>query len=248
MRFAQNLKIFSDCLSYISGADSRKIYDFGKSRANYYVQTGRTKLEEMRKEIISSSKHAKDIQKVSRILQALDRIEELYDQKDIEQIRKLVDRIAEDYAGLEFGQEKSQEPLLDLKALPANIEGELKEDLSELQKCFGSGCYRASIILCGRMLEIALHHLYFEKTGNDLLETAPGIGLGKVIAKLAEKGIDMGPGINEQVHLINKVRVCSVHKKKEPFSPSREQTHAMILYTQDILNRMFKRDKEDSQR
>lgn len=127
--------------------------------------------------------------------------------------------------------------------LPANIPPEIRTDvfadLSEMEKCFNSGCYRACTIICGRIIETCLHRKYYEVTGMDLLEKNPGIGLGKLIAKMSEKEIKLDPGLTQQIHLINQVRIYSVHKKSESFSPSKEQSYAMILYTLDVMEKLF---------
>ncbi len=73
------------------------------------------------------------------------------------------------------------------------------------------------------------------------MEKSPGIGLGNLIAKLKDKGVMVDPALTNQIHLINQVRVFSVHKKKEPFNPSEQQTHAMVLYTLDVLERIFEK-------
>ena len=75
---------------------------------------------------------------------------------------------------------------------------------------------------------------------NDLLEKAPGTGLGNLIAKLSEKGIKLDPGLTNQIHLINQVRVFSVHTKQDAFVPSKNQSQAIVLYTLDILEKLFK--------
>jgi len=123
--------------------------------------------------------------------------------------------------------------------VPADIYPEVEADMKEMEQCFNSGCYRSSVILCGRVLETALHRKYYETTGLDILETQPGIGLGKLIAKLHEKGVRFDPGLNEQIHLINQARISSVHKKKQVFYPSNSQARAMILYTLDVMNKIF---------
>ena len=125
------------------------------------------------------------------------------------------------------------------KNIPAEISSEIAADLNELEKAFTSQCYRAATILCGRILETCLHRKYYEITGNDILEKNPGIGLGKLIAKLAEREVVFDPGLTQQIHLVNQVRIHSVHVKKESFHPSPQQTHAMILYTLDVVERMF---------
>ncbi len=123
--------------------------------------------------------------------------------------------------------------------LPSDIKGEVLADINEVQLCMKSGCFRSAVILCGRIMETALHRKYYDATGQDLLEKAPGTGLGNLIAKLAEKGVKLDPGLPNQIHLINQVRVYSVHTKKEPFSPSKNQAEAIVLYTLDILDKLF---------
>ena len=125
--------------------------------------------------------------------------------------------------------------------LPLDIRDEVFADFEEVHKCHTAACYRSVVILCGRLLETALHRKYYEATGNDLLEKAPGIGLGNLIAKLNEKKIALDPALSNQIHLINQVRVFSVHKKNTPFNPSKEQAQAIILYTIDVFNKLFER-------
>ncbi len=125
------------------------------------------------------------------------------------------------------------------KNIPAEIRPDVSSDLRELEKAYNSGCFRASAILCGRVLETCLHRKYYEATGKDILEKNPGIGLGKLIAKLSEKDVRFDPGLTQQIHLINQVRISSVHVKRESFYPSAQQSYAMILYTADIIGKMF---------
>lgn len=125
-------------------------------------------------------------------------------------------------------------------SLPADIRDEIAADIQEIEKCISANCYRSAVILCGRIMETALHRKYFDATGNDLLEKAPGIGLGSLIAKLNDKGVRLDPGLPNQIHLINQVRIFSVHKKQHPFKPSKSQTEAIVLYTIDILEKLFK--------
>lgn len=123
--------------------------------------------------------------------------------------------------------------------LPAEIREDIEMDIEELERCFSSDCLRSAVILCGRILETALHRKYYDKTGVDLLEKSPGIGLGKIIAKLREKDVELDPGITQQVHLINQIRVHSVHKKSDNFVPTKNQAQAIMLYTMDILERLY---------
>jgi len=124
--------------------------------------------------------------------------------------------------------------------LPSDIRDDMASDIAEMQRCFNAGCYRSTTILCGRILETALHRKYFEVTGKDILETNPGIGLGTLIAKLNDKKVEFDPGLTQQIHLINQVRIFSVHKKQNAFTPSTAQANAMVLYTMDVLEKMFR--------
>lgn len=123
--------------------------------------------------------------------------------------------------------------------VPLEIKEEILSDLNEAKINISSSSYRSAIILCGRALEVALHRKYYDVTKNDLLETSPNIGLGKLIAKLKEKNIFDDSGITQQIHLINNVRISSVHKKQTFVKPTYEQANAIFLYTLDILNKLY---------
>jgi hypothetical protein len=128
---------------------------------------------------------------------------------------------------------------LKIPTFPSEIKSDMMDDIREMQRCFSAGCYRACAIICGRLLEMALHRKYFDSTGQDILEKNPGIGLGTLIAKMKEKNIELDPALTQQIHLINQVRVFSVHVKQESFYPSKEQGLAIMLYTMDTLNKLF---------
>ncbi|MGB9708234.1 MAG: hypothetical protein ACPLXC_02840 [Candidatus Pacearchaeota archaeon] len=127
-----------------------------------------------------------------------------------------------------------------LPLVPREIYAEVKASFDELLKCYEHNCHRSVIILCGRILEIALHRKYFEVTQQDLLEKSPDIGLGNLILKFKDKGIPLDPGLSNQIHLINQLRIASVHKRKQVFNPTKNQTHAAILYTIDTLKKLFR--------
>lgn len=125
------------------------------------------------------------------------------------------------------------------KIVPSDLREELTADVEEIKRCLQNECYRAAIILCGKILEVTLHRVYYDATGMDLLEKAPGTGLGNLLAKITEKGIQIDPGLPNQIHVINQLRVHSVHAKKEPFTPSKEQAHAIYLYTIDVVKKLL---------
>lgn len=146
--------------------------------------------------------------------------------------------ILEDLSDIEIEKSKGVKFLNKIN-FPEDIKEFMDADIDEVEKTLNAGCYRSSIIICGRLLETALHRKFFEKTGTDILEKHPEIGLGKIIAKLEELNVQMPPGLTQQIHLINQARIHSVHKKKEAFLPSREQAYAVILFTVDVLKKLF---------
>jgi len=193
---------------------TKKLFDFRQNKEDYI----RASLSNSMKELKSSAWALSEIYNI---------------------MLSCLEDIAEITALLKSGAVKEDELNFYMPELPSSIEPDVMADIRELKRCFNAKCYRSSTILCGRILETALHRKYFEATNKDILETSPGIGLGNLIAKLNNK-IEFDPGIKDQIHLINKVRISSVHKKKEAFFPTKQQAYAIILYTLDILKKLFK--------
>ncbi|MEA3378702.1 MAG: hypothetical protein U9Q69_03610 [Nanoarchaeota archaeon] len=168
-------------------------------------------------------------------------------------IIKLIKQLKEDMASENFQEVASiikeirsllpvqnKEFSFELKtAMPKEIKSEIYADLNEMNRCYHAECYRSAVIICGRLMETSLHRKYFEATGKDLLEKSPGIGLGKLIAKLMEAQVPLIPGLTQQIHLINQLRIFSVHTKQSAFYPTKAQANAIILYTLDAIKQLF---------
>jgi len=163
-------------------------------------------------------------------------VQQLQVTQDIDKLDKITDELLE----LATDDDQPAPSVFTKKPrLPFEIFEDVQADLDEIKRCMDSQCYRSAVILCGRVLETALHRKHFEVTQNDLLEKSPGIGLGNLIAKLAENNVKLDPGIGNQIHLINQVRVHSVHQKQDAFRPSQAQAQAIVLYTLDIIEKLF---------
>ncbi|HIJ99780.1 TPA: hypothetical protein H1011_03075 [archaeon] len=174
------------------------------------------------------------------VLQILTTISELSKKTGDAQLLKILNRLEDLSSSLKLGAGSEKTPLFtDIPDIPEDVRADIVADLNEIRKSFEAGCNRAGVIMCGRVLETALLRKYYEATGIDLMETSPGIGLGKIIAKLTERDIRFDPGLTQQIHLINQVRISSVHTKKDSFYPSKGQTQAMILYTLDVIRKLF---------
>ena len=213
---------------------SSDILDYKQKRDEYNARIIRAKVRLVESGIRELSSWV-DVKDYSKLVEEAEKLKQLVSGNEIKEASLTASRILDILEGL---PKKPQEFRINVK-LPNEIKQEVEADLNEAKNCFRNGLYRSCIILCGRILEIALHRKYYEITNNDLLEKAPGIGLGNLVARLSECDVKIDPAIMQQIHLINQVRVFSVHKKQEPFKPTKEQTQAIMLYTLDIVNRLW---------
>lgn len=204
--------------------------DFKRNQDDYFRNAVYTAIRFLEKDVSDLGSVPPENMQDAEQIKALS--EKLALTSDVSELKLIVEHIAELAARIKLPKKAGIR-------IPFDIKADIAADLAELQKCYGAGCYRSAVILCGRLLETALHRKYFEATGNDLLEKSPGIGLGNLIAKLKENNVELDPGLSNQIHLINQVRVHSVHQKKDLFTPSKEQAHAILLYTMNILERLF---------
>lgn len=207
-----------------------KLDDFKDKKAEYYKKTVEGQIKKLQN---------LDLRKCldrARAKELIEQISNFYEQKKIIEIIPLAQELSKIRISYDAPEKRIS---FTITNMPDEIRDEVNADLRELEKCFANECFRSSIILCGRILETALHRKYYEISGRDILETSPGIGLGNLVAKLKEMNFDFDPGISEQIHLINQVRIYSVHKKQNAFNPSREQAQAIVLYTSDVVKRMF---------
>ncbi len=162
-------------------------------------------------------------------------VQEMQITQDLEQLGKLADELLE----IVVNEQPQGSFVVKNPRVPFEIHDDMQADIEEIRKCMENKCYRSAVILCGRILETALHRKYYEATGNDLLEKSPGLGLGSLVAKLSELGIKLDPALGNQIHLINQVRIHSVHQKNDAFKPNQSQAQAIVLYTMDVLEKLF---------
>ncbi|MDD5086732.1 MAG: DUF4145 domain-containing protein [Candidatus Nanoarchaeia archaeon] len=219
-----------------------KIFDFSQNKTNYLKNSLLNSVKQFNNSAWSLCRihnlNKSNEKTIIEILELSTEAEQKYNMLNFEDSLSCIERVEEKILVLKSGMQNQENIEFNVPSLPSSIESEVKADVRELKRCFDAGCYRSATILCGRILETALHRKYYEVTGNDILETSPGIGLGNLIGKLNDK-IDFDPALKDQIHLINKVRISSVHKKKDVFFPTRQQAYAITLYTLDILKKLF---------
>jgi hypothetical protein len=216
-------------------------FDFKKREQEYYkklLETGMRKVKANLAEglLYGKEKHRQDLDIIKKNIELIEEKIKLGD---------LLEAISIICSTRDIPDIKVEKPLFETKSfflphVPREIYYETKSNFDEITICFENRCYRAATILCGKILEVALHRKYFEVTGKDMLEKAPSIGLGNMLVRLKEAGIIIEPGLSNQIHIINQLRVATVHKKVSHFVPSRAQCQATILYTLDALKKLFR--------
>jgi hypothetical protein len=250
MNIKKEIKDFENTLKTINSKkifsqEKYKLFDFKKKEQEYYRKELKSNLEKIRTALETLPNYGKETlftQKIKSLLLDFEAVIDInkVDQNIIDKALLSSEKISELLDVLPEVKEKEKKEFLELPKIPKEIYLEVQANFDELVTCFNNKCYRSSLILCGKILEIALHRKYFEITGKDLLEKSPDIGLGNLLAKMREQGIELDPGLPQQIHLINQLRVFSVHKKVQIFLPSKEQSQATILYTLDVLKKLFK--------
>ena len=214
------------------------VFDYDKAKNETLQRTVPRYIKTIQEKAKRSASYLKG-KPLSQLLQLSTELEIGMTNNDVKGLSNKVEEIVDLLA--EVGDDEgTQTTVATSEYLPKEIKEEIIADVNEMQKCFENGCYRSVVILCGRILEIALNRKAFEVTNVDYLEKSPGMGLGKIIAKLREHDVQLDPGLTQQVHLINQIRVFSVHQKQEPFNPSENQAKAMMLYTMDVLEKLYK--------
>ena len=214
----------------ISSEHFEESFDYKKMEQGYWIKRLHQSLEKV--ENLLMSEKALNASFVKKFKEVKKKIEK----NELEKAIKALDEII---SACPRSESKKVKEEFVLPFVPYVIYDEIKTCFDEMLRCYENNCYRSALILCGRILEIALHQKYYEVTKVNLLEKAPDIGLGRLVERLRNKNIVLDPAISNQIHLINQLRIASVHKRKEPFVPTKQQTKAAILYTLDILKKLF---------
>jgi hypothetical protein len=127
---------------------------------------------------------------------------------------------------------------IDLELIPFEIRTDIAADIDEIKKCYSSGAYRAAIVFCGRMLEIALARKYFEKTHVDPIKQK--WTLGRLINESKKKIGIFQPGLDSLCETINKVRIPSIHRVREGiYLPTPQDVVGVFHLVQSVLQKLW---------
>jgi hypothetical protein len=125
---------------------------------------------------------------------------------------------------------------LNLDRIPSEIRAEIAEDVGEVVKCYSVGAYRAAIVFCGRIIEVALARKYYESTGIDPIEKK--WTLGQLLNECRKK-LELPPALDDACKMVNKVRVYSVHKKKGVYLMGPHDVLAAFYFVQSIVEKLW---------
>ena len=216
-------------------------FDFRKREREYYSKEIEKSMKRIEALLSESFVSANPVEKVNliKVNEQVKEMKKIINARNFLESVVLIEQIFDAVPNIHISEDDLPKSEFMLPHIPRDIYSEVKSSFDELLKCYEHNCYRSSLILCGRILEIALHKKYSEVTGYDLLEKSPDIGLGNLVLKFKEKNIPLDPGLSNQIHLINLLRIASVHKKKQNFSPTKTQAQATILYMLDTLKKLF---------
>lgn len=218
-------------------------FDFKKKEREYYlneVSSALKRFEAVLSESFVSSGKGSERAELAKVADKVREFKAEIRKKNFAGAFKMINSTLEICPSIKISDADLPKSDFFLPKVPRDIYVEIKASFDELVKCYEHSCYRSALILCGRILELALHYKYLKVTGRDLLEKAPDIGLGSLVLRFKDKNISLDPGLSNQIHLINQLRIASVHKKKQSFNPTKAQSKATILYTLDTLKKLFK--------
>ena len=238
-QMVQDLKFLSQHNLSLIIAKSAAVYNFQETREQQVQNSVRNSVKAMMAAVkgvepeILAQTRLEDLIKDMELSFNRNRTEDLLLQAD--HLASVL-AAAQDHLNSQAGRTKTvQRP----RNIPSAIMEEVNSDIEEIEKAYKAGCYRSTVILCERIIEICLHRKAFEVTGNDYLEKNPGIGTDKLVALLREKKVEFDTAFLQQTAVMSKVKASSVHARQQSFKPTKEQAQEAILFTFDAVNKLF---------
>ncbi len=114
------------------------------------------------------------------------------------------------------------------------VREDIQHDLAELRACIASDLPRATLAMCGRVVENSLRLTFFRETGAELPEDAT---VGRMIARIREERLYVDPGLKNAWNIINAQRIVGVHAKEGHPIPSRVMVLCVAYATVESVER-----------
>lgn len=115
------------------------------------------------------------------------------------------------------------------------FEHDVGRDLAELRSCLNVNAYRASLAMCGRILELSLKTL-LQRAGHS---PNPDLMVGGLLKQIADMGLYADGSLNNTFNIINQQRICGVHHKEKVPVPSEDQALGVAHHTCDTVMRVL---------
>ena len=107
--------------------------------------------------------------------------------------------------------------------------------LDEIRICFDNECLIATIVLCGKILEVCLKEILSRHN----VEYDPNSMVGPLIKLIRERvpNVYVDPSLGGIADIINKSRITAIHPQESIPIPSRDQAIMVIFATRDVVRR-----------
>lgn len=121
-----------------------------------------------------------------------------------------------------------------------DVVGAIDYTLEEASVCYENQCYQATIMLCGKVMEMLIKHVYKPVTKNEIYTIKKGEQIERTFKQmcydLRSEGILLSRGVGERLDIIYAHRSGAAHESR---IPSEDEAGSVALLTNDVMNRIF---------
>lgn len=122
-----------------------------------------------------------------------------------------------------------------MSSINPNYKDDFIKTLQEVSICFQYECYIATIVLCGKLLEVCLKEILFRNGINSDNVYMLGNLIKKVKSDVPNEYLD--PALENIAGIISKSRNTAIHYGEKVPIPSRDQAIMVIFATRDVITR-----------
>ena len=117
-----------------------------------------------------------------------------------------------------------------------NVLTVLQSTIDEASKCYNAGCYMATIVLCGKIIETLLAHAYEWLTAENPIEKQ--LAFTRIRSRLRrDHTVLLDEAVDTQLRLIYQCRSAAVHgNTKIPLS---DEALGVAILTQNVINIIY---------
>ena len=133
----------------------------------------------------------------------------------------------------------------DLKSAPSCFEKDIvdaiEDTLRETSVCYENQCYRATIMLCGSVIETLIKNVYKPLTGKEIYTTKKGKKIERTFKNMCDDLRDrdtfFDKRTNDTLDLIYLYRSGAIHEAG--WRPGKNKASGIAIFTSDFMNGLF---------